>query len=70
MEVVDTLVGGGAHRYEFNREGTRCRAWFSTQLDLLLSIGIIISNEKVAEVKGVLTTQGPKGYTYKMDDGA
>lgn len=25
-EVVDTLVGKGAHRYKFNHEGTGCRA--------------------------------------------
>lgn len=51
-EVIDTLISGGAHRYEFKQNGTGCRAWVSTQLDLLLSRRIIISNEKVAEVKG------------------
>ncbi len=68
-EVIDTLISGGAHRYEFKQNGTGCRPWVSTQLDLLLSKGIIISNEKVAEVKGALPTQAPKGYTYKMDNG-
>lgn len=67
--LVDTLVGSGAHRYEFNREGTGCRAWVSTQLDLLLSRGIIISNKEVTEVKSALTIQAPKGYTYKMENG-
>lgn len=58
-EVIETLVSGGAHRYEFNQNGTGCRAWVSTQLDLLLSRGIILSNKEVAEVKGALITQAP-----------
>lgn len=69
-DVIETLVSGGAHRYEFNQSGTGCRAWVSTQLDLLLSRGIIISPNEVAGVKGALTTQVPKGYTYQLVNGA
>lgn len=62
-DVIETLVSEGAYRYEFNQIGTGCRAWVSTQLDLLLSRGIIISPNEVAGVKGDLTTQAPKGCT-------
>lgn len=54
-EVVDTLVCSGAHSYKLNREGIGCKAWVSTQLDLLLSSEIIISNKEVTEVKSALT---------------
>lgn len=29
-DVVDTLIDEGAHRYEFNKGSTGCRAWVST----------------------------------------
>lgn len=68
-DVVDTLIDEGAHRYEFDKGSTGCRAWVSTQMELLLSRGIITSNEEVANAKEALLTQAPKGYTYEMDHG-
>lgn len=38
-------------------------------MELLLSRGIITSNEEVANAKEALLTQAPKGYTYEMDHG-
>lgn len=67
--VVDTLIEDGAHRFEFNREGTGCRAWVSQQLDLLLSKGVVTVKEEVEKVKEALVIQAPKGYHYPLTYG-
>lgn len=51
---MDTLIEDGAHRFEFNREGTGCRAWVSQQLDLLLNEGVVTVKEEVEKVKEAL----------------
>lgn len=66
-KLVNTSIKDGAHRYEFSQEDTGCRAWVSQHLGLLLSKGVITSNEEVEEAKKALNIQAPKGYTYEMD---
>lgn len=61
---MNTLIEEGAHRFEFNREGTGCRAWVSKQVDLLLSNGAVTVKGEVENVKEALVIQAPKSYHY------